>query len=139
MSAAGRLSCVLVLVFLPASMGFAQEGVKTDGKSVIAGTVTDQTSAVVTGAKVVLTNTAGFHKESQTGPDGTYSFSNLDPGTYTLTVTAPNFADKILDNIPLTAGQTLSLEASLEPAGEKTEVNVESSGVGKVEAETAMV
>src|SRR5262249_13665526 len=112
---------------------------KTDNKAVISGTVTDQTSAVVPGAKVVLTNTTGVHRETQTGVDGTYTFGDLDPGTYTLTVTAPNFADKILDNIPLTAGQALTLEASLEPAREKTEVNVESSGLGKVEVESATV
>lgn len=134
-----RLSWLLVIAMANPLLGSAQEVAKADSKALISGTVTDQTSAVVTGAKVVLTNTTGLRRETQTTAEGTYSFTDLEPGTYTLTVTAPNFADKILDNIPLSAGQTLTLDTGLEPAGEKTEVNVESSGLGKVEAESATV
>jgi hypothetical protein len=130
---------LLLIALANPLLGSAQEVANTDGKAVISGTVTDQTSAVLTGAKVVLTNPTGLRRETQTTAEGTYSFTDLEPGTYTLTVTAPNFADKILDNIPLSAGQALTLDTGLEPAGEKTEVNVESSGLGKVEAESATV
>ncbi len=105
----------------------------------IHGTITDQTQAVVTGASVVLTSAAGFKQEMKTNDKGEYSFAGLKAGTYTLSVTAPNFANKVLDYITVTAGLDLTMDAPLEPAGEKTEVNVESSGVGKVETETASV
>lgn len=108
-------------------------------KTAVSGTVTDQSQAVVTGAKALLTNAAGEKVETQVNDKGTYSFTGLKPGTYTLTVTAPNFADKTFDNIALTAGLELTLDASMEPAHTKTEVNVESGGVGTVETETASV
>jgi len=138
-SVVARLSWLLVIALATPLLGSAQEVAKTDSKAAISGTVTDQTSAVVVGAKVVLTNTTGLRRETQTSAEGAYSFTDLEPGTFTLTVTAPNFADKILDNIPLSVGQPLTLDTGLEPAKEKTEVNVESSGLGKVEVESATV
>src|SRR6202034_1646888 len=70
---------------------------------------------------------------------GVYSFTGVNPGNYTLTVTAPNFSPKTFDYITVTAGQELTLDATLEPAGEKTEVNVEAGNVGQVETESASV
>jgi len=128
------------LALLIALCAFGQEPPKkTDGKAAINGTVTDQTQAVVTGAKVVLSNGAGLQRETQTDEKGTYSFTGLDAGTYSVSITAPNFAEKTLDYIAVTAGLELTMDASLEPASAKTEVNVESSGVGKVEVENATV
>lgn len=135
-----RVTCVVALALLLPGLAIAQEPAKkADGKAAITGTVTDQTQAVVPGAKVVLTNTTGFKQETQSDDKGAYSFTNLEAGTYTLTVMAPNFAVNVLDNIALPAGLELNLSASLEPATSKTEVNVESSGVGKVEVETSSV
>jgi hypothetical protein len=108
-------------------------------KAAVSGTATDQSQAVVTGAKAVLTNAAGEKLEAEVNDKGIFSFAGVNPGTYTLTVTAPNFATKSFDNITLTAGLELTLDASLEPASAKTEVNVESGGVGTVETETASV
>lgn len=127
---------VLTLLLLCAASGQAQE---TAAKAAIRGTVTDQTQAVVAGATVDLISPTGAKQETKTDDKGEYLFSGLGAGTYTLVVTAPNFAARTLDYITLTAGQELSMDAQLEPAGEKTEVNVESSGVGKVETETASV
>ena len=108
-------------------------------KAAITGTATDQTGAIVTGAKAVLTGPAGEKLEVTVDAKGSYSFTGLNPGNYTLNVTAPNFAPKAFDNLNLTAGLELTLDASLEPAGEKTELNVESSGVGNVETESSTV
>ena len=109
------------------------------GKGAIAGTVTDQTQAVVVGAKVSLTTAAGVKLETQSDVKGMYAFANLTPDTYKLSATAPNFSVKDFDDIGLTAGLELTLDISLQPAGEKTEVSVESSNAGKVETETATV
>jgi len=135
-----RSSCVLALAALIPFLATGQEQPrKADNKSTITGTVNDQTQAVVTGAKVVLSNAAGLKQETQTGDKGAYSFSHLAAGTYSLTVTAPNFATQILDNVALSEGQELSLEVTLEPEKAKTEVNVESSGPAQVEVENATV
>ena len=109
----------------------AQTAQKIAGdRGAINGIVTDRTGAVVTDAKAVLTSTTGEKLEAQVNSKGAYSFTRLKPGTYTLVVSAPNFANMPFDNITVTAGLELTLDASLEPAGGKTEVNVESGGVG---------
>jgi hypothetical protein len=131
---------VLMVVFLGWSLSAGQEQPQgTTFKGGIKGTVTEQTGAVVADAKVVLASAAGEKHETQVTEQGTYSFAGLKPGTYTLTVTAPNFVPKVFDNITLTASLELTLDASLEPAGEKTEVKVESGGVGTVETESSTV
>ena len=107
-------------------------------KGAISGTVTDNSQAVVSDAKAVPTNPAGDKVESLVSDKGIYSFSDITPGTYTLTVTAPNFAPQVVDNVTLTAGLDLTMDATLEPAKAKTEeVNVEASGVGQVETESS--
>ncbi len=133
-----RGSIVVALALLLPCAVVAQEPQK-NGKATIRGTVTDATQAVVTEATAVLTNSAGVKQQTQTDDKGAYSFTGLEAGTYTLSITAPNFAVKSLDNITLTTGQEVSLDVPLEPSSAKTEVNVESSGVGKVETETASV
>lgn len=132
-----RTGAVGALALLLPWFAVGQE--KVPDKAAIRGTVTDQTQAVVTGATVVLNNAAGFRQETKTDDKGAYSFIGLDAGTYTLAITAPNFALKTLDYIAVTAGLELTLDAPLEPAEQKTEVNVESGGVGQVETETASV
>jgi len=143
-----RISCVLApalllsLLMAPLCAGQGQQGQPTteSGNASISGTVTDQTGAVVVGAKLSLENGAGLKREAESSATGSFSFTGLPPGTYNLTATAPNFAKKLFDNIALTAGLELTLEVPLEPAAAKPEeVNVESSNVGKVETETATV
>lgn len=136
------LSCLafLLLSLLCTSLSAGQaQPVPNGGKASIHGVVTDQTGAVIGGAKVALAPATGVKREIETNSTGTYAFLDLDPGSYTLTVSAQNFAPQTFDNINLSAGLDLTLDAALEPAGEKTEVSVESSTVGKVETESATV
>src|SRR5580658_3257590 len=122
----------------PLSAGNVQKS--AGDKGAIRGTASDQTGAVVPNAKAVLTSAAGEQLETQVNDKGTYSFTGLNPGTYTLVVSAPNFADMPFDNITLTAGLELTLDAALMPASaKKEEVNVEGGGVGQVETETSSV
>ena len=138
-----RRMCAFVLLaplLLGHGLAFAQAQAQPDRDTAsLSGTVTDQTQAVVAGAKVVLTSQAGEKTEKVTDDKGSYTFTDLKPGNYTLTVTAPNFAVKTFDNIALSAGLDVPLDAPLEPASEKTEVNVESGSVGQVETESATV
>src|SRR5205809_4040373 len=58
----------------------------------IAGTVTDSTGAVVPDAKVTVTNTAtGVMTQSVTSSVGTYTITDLIPGTYTVKIEKPGF------------------------------------------------
>ncbi|MGH9499522.1 MAG: carboxypeptidase regulatory-like domain-containing protein [Terriglobales bacterium] len=114
-------------------------GQEAPGKASISVTVTDATGAVIPGAKLTLTTTSGLKLERQSDEKGTCSFTGLEAGTYTLTVTAPGFAVTTFSDIALAAGQQLPFESMLQPEGTKSEVNVEAKGTGQVETETATV
>lgn len=119
----------------PASVQ-AQTTTSNDGSSTITGTVTDQTGAVVAGAKVEISNSKGFKQTVTTNDRGVYTISGLIPGTYDVSVSAPNFKVFQTTGLTLTTGVTIPLDAPLEPAGEKTEVNVQAGGAAQVETET---
>lgn len=123
----------------PVPAAAQDQATATGVEASISGTVTDQTQAVVPDAKAVLTSATGEKQESTVNARGVYSFTHIKPGDYKLTVVAPNFAEFPFDTIKVTAGMELSLDAQLHPAGEKTEVNVQESTVGKVETENASV
>jgi hypothetical protein len=135
----GSSRVVIAMAMLLVGFAIGQEAPKASDAGTISGTVTDQTQAVVTGAKVVLTSATGEKRETSTDDKGAYAFTRLSAGAYTVTITAPNFGAKTFDNVNLPAGLELTLDAPLEPASAKTEVNVESSNVGKVETENASV
>ena len=113
----------------------AQQG-PGNGKASISGSVNDQTGAAVPSAKIVL-NGPGGTREGQSSATGTYAFTDLDPGTYSLIASSPNFAEKHYDNINVAVGQQIPLDIGLEPAAAVEKVNVEASEAGKVETETS--
>jgi hypothetical protein len=58
----------------------------------ILGNVTDQTGAVVSGAKVTISNTGtGLSRSLTTTRTGDYVASALPPGLYNVTIESPNF------------------------------------------------
>ena len=131
---------LLLLAVLASSLAVAQiQANSVQNKASLKGTVTDQTQAVVTGAKVSLSGATGLKQETQTNDKGTYTFTGLEAGTYTLTFAAANFAAQTLDNIALAADQELTLDVTLVPESAKSEVNVEGQGAGQVETESATV
>jgi Carboxypeptidase regulatory-like domain len=134
-----RACCVIALLLL-SWLAFGQEQpTKANDKAAIRGTVTDQTQAVVTGATVVLSNGAGLKQDTITDDKGIYSFTDLQAGTYNLLVTAPNFAANSIEYIALTPTLQVTVDVPLEPVSARTEMNVESSSLGKVETETSSV
>jgi hypothetical protein len=107
-------------------------------KGQIIGTVTDPSGAVMPGVKVSLAG-GNLKLEVVSSATGTYAFKSLPAGTYTVTASAPNFAQKVFDNIALTAGLEIPMDVAMEPASTSEKVNVEASNVGHVETETATV
>jgi hypothetical protein len=132
-------SCFLVALAILAPCSVCGQESTTAAKAAIHGTVTDQTQAVLFNAQVLLTNSVNFKRETQSNDKGEYSFAGLDSGTYTLVISAPQFARQTIEGVILAPGRDLTLDISLSPAGAKTEINVESDTVGKVETETASV
>src|ERR1051326_7775732 len=77
------LAIIFVISLLPAS-AFAQV-------ATVSGTVADTSGAVVPGATVVLTGPGGS-QTTVSDAQGGYSFRNVAPGSYQITVTLTGFA-----------------------------------------------
>jgi Carboxypeptidase regulatory-like domain len=106
----------------------------------VSGVVSDQTGAVVVGATVKLSMQGGVTLTATTDAKGLYLFTGLPPGPYSLSVSAPNFKGFQSDNIPVTLGANVPLDAALEPAAAKTEeVNVQANNGAQVETLNAEV
>ncbi len=66
----------------------------------LTGTVEDSSGAAVTGAKVVVLNVnTGVAQSATTDASGIYRFTTLLPGAYKITISAPNFASQVTDNV----------------------------------------
>ncbi len=92
---------------------------------IITGTVTDKAGALAVGAKVALTvdgQTAA--REIMSGDNGDFSFANVPPGPFHLTVTAPGFDTQTYSG-NLDQGQALLVPPiKLAVTGAVTEVKV---------------
>ncbi|MDQ3748672.1 MAG: TonB-dependent receptor, partial [Acidobacteriota bacterium] len=111
-------------------------------KATITGQVTDSTGAVVPNATVTISETATNQSQTvTTGEDGSYTFTQLTPGAYTLKVEAANFKTLNQTGIVLETSQSLRLNLPLE-AGNISEqvtvtaeapvINTETSSKGEV-------
>src|ERR671925_1807580 len=103
---------LLVVLFLCGSVVWAQLPTAS-----LNGTVTDPQGAVVTGAKIALTNTAtGETRGQTTASDGRYNFVSLPAGAYSLDVTATGFAKAEAKSVTLEVGHACSLDVPLSVA-----------------------
>src|SRR6185437_511077 len=80
----------------------------------ITGTVFDPSGAIVPGATVTLTNTGTNAAQSMKSTStGTYSFSGVRPGTYSLRAEAPGFQTFIADGLQIHVQQAFTEDVHL--------------------------
>ncbi len=83
----------------------------------IEGTITDPSGAVIPGAKIEVKNqNSGAIRATVTDEQGNYSVVNLDPGAYTVTVSAGNFVTATRKDFPLLAREVPRLDIQLQLA-----------------------
>jgi hypothetical protein len=90
----------------------------------ITGVVTDPTSAVLPNAQVTLKNNdTGATEKQNTNAAGTYRFSLLNPGNYTITATSSGF-QTASESVTVAVGQasTANLQLAIAAAGTSVEV-----------------
>ena len=94
-------------------------------RGTVNGTVTDPTGAVISGASVVLTNTATtVSRSTVANNEGFYRFDAVDLGTYTIKVTAQGFGAILKSGIVVSAGLTSTVDAQLSPGTQEVSVDV---------------
>ena len=94
----------------------------------VAGTVTDESKAVVPDATITLVDEGTqFSNNATTNASGNFAFPYLAAGKYTVTVNASGFASYRQTGITLGATQTLRLEIALTLASVQSVVEVQAS------------
>jgi hypothetical protein len=96
----------------------------------IGGMVTDSSGAKVVAANVTAMETSTqFETNVTTDADGAFLMPALQPGTYKVTVTSPNFRTETRTGVVLTAGQTVQVDVILKPGAvnQSVEVTAETS------------
>jgi Carboxypeptidase regulatory-like domain/TonB-dependent Receptor Plug Domain len=118
-----KLSCLALVIALVAGMAFAQTT-----KGTIAGIVTDNTDAVITGATVTATAAGGGETRTvTTGANGEYRIEALTPGEFTITVSAPGFGKKNITNVVVRTSMITSNHVQLAIASASEVVSVEAT------------
>ncbi|HEY2120692.1 MAG TPA: TonB-dependent receptor [Candidatus Acidoferrum sp.] len=108
--------------------------------SSVVGTITDQSGAIIEGAKVTATNTqTSTARESASNDTGLYRLTNLVPGSYTVTAEKDGFKIARVANLALTVNQTSTIDITLEVGSITTTAEVNGADVPPVELENAQI
>ncbi|MBZ5592304.1 MAG: carboxypeptidase regulatory-like domain-containing protein [Acidobacteriia bacterium] len=104
--------------------------------AVLHGQVTDESGAIIPGAKVTLNGPSGLVKTVTTGSDGSYSLAGLTPGNYTVQASAPDMAMARPVKVALSGG-TQALNLQLKVASTVQQVTVQENAGPSVTPEAA--
>jgi outer membrane receptor protein involved in Fe transport len=102
----------------------------------IAGTVTDESGAVVPNASVTVKDLGtGSVRTTKSSAIGTYVVVGLEPGTYSVTATAPSFKT-FTSNVEVTVGGHETMDAKLSVSANVTQVQVVAAGGTAINTQT---
>src|SRR5438094_9823723 len=103
----GTLLVALALMFGPA--------VSASPTGSVAGSVKDQTGAMISGAKLTLTNISTNAKvEAVSDSNGSFQFLQLAPTVYSLHVEASGFKKVVMENVVVQVDQITHVDAALQ-------------------------
>jgi Carboxypeptidase regulatory-like domain/TonB-dependent Receptor Plug Domain len=127
------LCLVVCLAFLAsASTVFAQ----TTGSATLRGTVKDPQGAIVRGAAVTLTNErTKDERKATTNDDGSFVFSALAPGDYSLKVEAQGFKTVEQSHVTVQTSSTRAVDVTAE-VGQPSETVTITTGTDQLQTET---
>jgi len=117
---------LLGLILSFANLLHAQGG----ANGTILGTVTDPAGAVLSNARVDVTNIAtNVTNQTQTTSSGDFTLPFLPPGTYRITVEAPGFQKSVTNSVTLVVGQEARVNVAMKPGAVSETVEVQASAV----------
>ncbi len=112
----------MLLAFVSGFVAVASAQVES---GTINGVVLDNSGAVISGARVTVTNTAtGQTRKTVTNASGDYSVPFLAPGTYNVEASKDGFSNAIQRNLTLQVDQTLAINITLKPGSVQETVEV---------------
>ncbi|MEO5820264.1 MAG: TonB-dependent receptor [Vicinamibacteraceae bacterium] len=114
-----RFVAFLIAVLVAAGSGVAAAQERFGG---LTGIVTDASGAVLPGATVTITSkNTGAARTLVTGGDGLYNVPDLDPGRYTMVVELSGFSKVSMEDVSVSLGKSLKVDAQLK-VGDMSEV-----------------
>ena len=129
------LSVPVLLLLVVGSFTGSAHAQSTRGE--LAGSVSDSTGAVISGASISATNEAtGGKNETKSTSAGSYRFPDLPIGAYTVTVTAAGFGTTTSTGVRVQINSTASLNVTLKPGAVTDTVTVDASGA-RIETESS--
>jgi hypothetical protein len=128
------LACLLLIFCTTYALG---QGTVTGS---ISGTVVDPQGAVIVGAKITAKSAATNQDYTDvTGANGAFALRQLPPGSYTLTITAPNFQALSVKDVVVHVGVDTALGAEKLTIGAQTDTVTVEATVPLVETSTAQI
>src|SRR3954470_5280917 len=116
-----RRPCQFLLCLFAAAVAFGQD------RGTISGTVTDNSGAVVPGAKITLQNPeTGFTQSVDTTADGVYSFLYLASGKYTVSAEKQGFRKAETSDVLVQVNTTSRIDIHLQVGALQEVVEVQS-------------
>jgi len=123
-----RLTCRFFFLCLLVLVGSAS--LMADVTGSIQGYVRDSSGAVITGARVAVTEVAtNLNRETTTDSQGAYTFLALPPGRYQIVATITGFRQATLKDIDLKVNDELRFDLTLAVGGAQETVSVEANAV----------
>jgi hypothetical protein len=129
-----------VLSFLALSSAAIPAWSQATSTSTVSGLVTDQQKAAVPGAVVRLLDPSTNETSTTTTNDaGRYIFVNVNSGSYSLSVTKSGFSVFVTDALPVTIGESVTVNATLRVGSTSTVIEVIASAAVELVTTNAAV
>jgi hypothetical protein len=127
--------CILAFILGISPETFAQNAPTGS----IAGTVKDNSAAVIPAATITIANDSGVIQTGTADEKGEYRIDGLAPGSYTVTIQGPGMKDFTAKDVAVTADQIARVDATMTPSEVSTSINVQGQTVTQVETESATI
>src|SRR3954454_10098270 len=126
---------LLILAFFCTYSVFAQT---STGR--VTGTITDPSGAAVKGASVTVVNERTNEEHRlESNDDGNFTFTGLEPSSYSLKVASSGFSDVDLKNLPLQVGQEIRRNLQLSVTSTNSVVTVEGGAISALDQSDAKI
>ena len=131
------LSLLFSFAFLfPVCVAYAQ----TATSGAVVGTITDPSGAAVPNGSVQLLNTGTNATTTQTtNNSGQFTFGNVVPGTYKVTVTAAGFRTSTVESLTVDVNKSVTVPVQLEVGGANEVVEVSAAATNQLQTQDAQI
>src|SRR6516225_1883733 len=117
------MRCLFVTLFVCTLSIGSMYGQAVNGT--LLGTILDSSGAAVPGAQVTSTETnTGLNRKTATSEAGTYVFSDLPPGVYSVSAERPGFRKEVRTGVSVQVNETARIDFTLEPGNVSETVTI---------------